>query len=178
MKIAITGHSRGIGAAIASYFSEQGHEIVGFSKSTGHDISQQETREQILELANDCDIFVNNAFVFDEANSQLEMLKMMTRKWVGQDKMIINIGSRSGDSFDDPSFPFPNYAKMKYKQDQYCRVPSRFPYIINLRPGTVDTDMTKTRMVRKMDTSSITKVLHFILENKNEFLIRSITFTP
>jgi NAD(P)-dependent dehydrogenase (short-subunit alcohol dehydrogenase family) len=178
MKVAITGHTRGIGLAIATYFQENGHEVLGFSKSTGYDISSSEIRDQIAELSNDCDIFVNNAFVMDEENSQFEMLKVITRKWTGQNKTIINISSRSGDSHDDPAFPFPSYAKMKYRLDQYCKVPARFPFIVNLRPGSVDTDMTKSRVVRKMNTSSVVKVLHFILENKDEFLIRSITFTP
>jgi NAD(P)-dependent dehydrogenase (short-subunit alcohol dehydrogenase family) len=178
MKVAITGHTRGIGQEIANFFQEQGAEIVGFSKSTGFDISQQSVREQIIEQAQDCDIFVNNAFVADEENSQLLMLRMIISKWTNKDKTIINISSRASDSVNDPIFPFPKYARAKYKLDQLCLPPSMFPYIINLKPGTIDTDMTRSRMVRKMQTSSITKVLKFILDNKEDFKVRSITFTP
>ena len=38
MKIAITGHSAGIGQALAQVYQSQGHDIVGLSKRDGHNI--------------------------------------------------------------------------------------------------------------------------------------------
>ena len=178
MKVAITGHTRGIGLAIANFFREQGAEIVGFSKSTGYDISDESVRSQIIEAVKDCDVFVNNAYVNNDENSQLKMLSTVLSNWSGKNKIVINIGSRSSDAVNDPGFAFPKYARDKHKLDQLCLPVSMFPYVINLKPGTVDTDMTKTRMVKKMQVSSLIKVLQFILDNKDEFKVRSITFTP
>ena len=41
MKIAITGSSRGIGYAISEQFKAQGHDVIGFNKSEGWDISNK-----------------------------------------------------------------------------------------------------------------------------------------
>ena len=40
MKIAITGHSAGIGQALAKQYEARGHEIVGLSKRYGHNIKK------------------------------------------------------------------------------------------------------------------------------------------
>ena len=39
MKVAITGHTKGLGASLKKVFEETGHSVIGFSKSTGYDIS-------------------------------------------------------------------------------------------------------------------------------------------
>ena len=38
MKIAITGHSAGIGQALAMLYVKQGHEVVGLSRRNGYNI--------------------------------------------------------------------------------------------------------------------------------------------
>jgi len=38
MKIAITGHKKGIGKAFAEQLSARGHEIIGISRSDGENI--------------------------------------------------------------------------------------------------------------------------------------------
>ena len=35
MKVAITGHSKGIGAAISLELTSRGHEVFGFSRANG-----------------------------------------------------------------------------------------------------------------------------------------------
>ena len=45
MKIAITGHTKGVGQAIASRFDD----VMGFSKSTGYDISDDNVVKQIVK---------------------------------------------------------------------------------------------------------------------------------
>lgn len=94
MKIAITGHTRGIGAAIAGRFEKE-HDIVGFSKSTGYDLSDHKVIKQVVEEAQDCDIFVNNAYYGD---AQTKLLYKMYEKWQHTPKLIINIGAVSSDT--------------------------------------------------------------------------------
>ena len=60
MKVAITGHTKGIGRAIADlYYTD---EVVGFSRSNGYDISVEESISRIITESLECDIFVNNAY--------------------------------------------------------------------------------------------------------------------
>ena len=89
MKIAITGHTRGIGKAIADLLPE--HEIIGLSRSNGYDITDV---KKIVDAAKDCDIFINNAYhEFD----QEKILKALNIEWKNTDKVIISIGSTVTD---------------------------------------------------------------------------------
>lgn len=85
MKIVITGHTSGIGLALYNKFKELGHDVKGFSRSTGHDISVDTIREEILKEP--FDIFVNNAYHESGQNRLLESLLSTT------DQFIINISS-------------------------------------------------------------------------------------
>ena len=38
MKIAITGHTNGIGQALAREYQQRGHEVMGLSRRTGQNI--------------------------------------------------------------------------------------------------------------------------------------------
>jgi hypothetical protein len=58
MKIAITGHTSGLGKAFFDHWSAN-HEVIGLSRSSGHDISKN--RDQIVETVSRCDLFFNNA---------------------------------------------------------------------------------------------------------------------
>jgi len=89
VKIAITGHTSGIGKA---FFQSIQEEIIGFSKSNGFDITNIESRKEIINLSNDCDIFINNAH--DEFG-QTEFLIELFKEWKDYNRQIINIGSRA-----------------------------------------------------------------------------------
>lgn len=60
MKIGITGHTRGLGKALFDYYQIQGHEVVGFSSSTGHNIVNN--FDEIVGQVKDFDLFINNAY--------------------------------------------------------------------------------------------------------------------
>lgn len=91
MKIAITGHTKGMGASLKAVFEEHGHSVVGFSKSTGFDISNIDARKNILDSSFDVDLFINNAY---HPTAQLELLKEFVNLWEGQEKYIINVSSK------------------------------------------------------------------------------------
>lgn len=87
MKYAITGHTSGIGKYI---YEKLQPNIIGFSKSTGYDITIPEHRFKMIAESEDCDIFINNAHCgFGQVYLFLEIFK----KWRNSDKIIINVGS-------------------------------------------------------------------------------------
>jgi hypothetical protein len=88
MKVAITGHTNGIGLGLYNYFIKQGHEVIGFSRSNG--FTMPESNEKILEQIIDCDIFINNS---EPVSSQIFFLKQLWPLWRDQTKTIIVIGS-------------------------------------------------------------------------------------
>jgi NADP-dependent 3-hydroxy acid dehydrogenase YdfG len=87
MKIAITGHTKGIGKALADAYQSRGHEIVGLSRTTGHDIHNTLSCADLIES---CDMFINNAHA---GFAQTELLVEMAKRWQDTHKHIVNIGS-------------------------------------------------------------------------------------
>jgi NADP-dependent 3-hydroxy acid dehydrogenase YdfG len=87
MKIAITGHTAGIGQALAKLYSESNHEIIGLSKREGNNIR---IIPKICNQIEPCDVFVNNA---QAGYSQTELLFEMAKRWQGTNKHIIVIST-------------------------------------------------------------------------------------
>jgi len=164
MKIAITGHTKGIGSALYTHFGKQ-FEVYGFSKSNGFDISKKSSRDRIKESIKDFDIFVNNAYNnFD--NSQLELLNEVFELWKGLDKTIVNISSR----YTNENSP---YCLTKKQQDIFCEQQIYHkPRIINIKPGLIDTDRVKSIKGEKMELAHIVYIIEFCLNNH----VHSITF--
>ena len=104
MKIAITGHSKGIGRALYDKLSDN-HTLQGYSRSNGYDISTKQNI--IIRSAKECDVFINNAY---SGFAQLEILKGIYNEWRQMpDKTIVNVISRT------------KYYKVGQTQDdEYC----------------------------------------------------------
>ena len=75
MKIAITGHKKGIGKAFAEQLSARGHEIVGISRSDGENIRRTAHTASLIEP---CDMLINNAISF---YAQTELLFEVWHTW-------------------------------------------------------------------------------------------------
>lgn len=88
MKIAITGHTAGIGQALAQVYSQLGHEIVGLSKREGNNIR---STFKICDLIEPCDLFINNA---QSGYAQTELLFEMANRWQGTKKHIMVISTQ------------------------------------------------------------------------------------
>ena len=123
-KVALTGHTSGIGQGLYKYFQERGNDVCGFSRSNGFVLPGAES--QVLEQIQDCDIFVNNAL---PVVSQISLLKQLWPKWVNANKKIIVIGSII-TQFDDTchwastisEFPvMQEYQKQKLELDRLCK---------------------------------------------------------
>lgn len=85
MKIAITGHTRGLGKAIWDHLSD--HELVGMSRSNGFDLNND--LDKIIETAKTCDLFINNAHA---GTCQATLLGKLYK-----DLPIITSGSNAAD---------------------------------------------------------------------------------
>lgn len=91
MKIAITGHSKGLGAFLFSYLNTDSNEVVGFSRSNGYDLLEPGVIDRVVEEVDDCDVFINNA---KSGWAQVEMFNKLLLSWAGRKKKIVNIGSQ------------------------------------------------------------------------------------
>lgn len=90
MRIAITGHKKGIGKAFADQLALLGHEIVGISRSDGENIRRTAHTASIIEP---CDMLINNAISF---YAQTELLFEVWHRWQHseQEHLIWNISTK------------------------------------------------------------------------------------
>lgn len=181
MNIAITGHTNGIGKAIYDDLSST-NNVIGFSLTTGYNISLPEDRDKIIQESQDCHVFINNAFDYskwpteENTDSQFLMCKELFEAWKNQEKYIINIGSRINDFAEFENQYKAIYAKQKKKLDDFYLENSHAkPYVITVRPGSTNTRVLKQETKEKLEPEHVAQVVRFILENKNIFLVRTIT---
>jgi hypothetical protein len=85
---------------------------MGFSLSTGYDITSFNDRQRIIEESKNCDVFINNASAdFGQTLLFLELFN----EWRDQDKTIINVGSRIAEI---PILPKDKKDLLKYQAEK------------------------------------------------------------
>ena len=174
MKIAITGHSRGIGKALYDHLIYKGHTCVGFSRSNGYDISKPDDVTRILDKADECDVFINNAWArYAQSNVLLENFD----RWKDLEKTIVVINSRTrfGRGQDrDYNFSKKQLHKDTIKcfsdYDKRCRV-------ISISPGYVATDMTRSLhdQVKMMSPEKCAELITWCIEQPHEIEIGELS---
>ena len=87
-KIALTGHTRGLGAIIYEILSDLGYAVNGFSLSNGYDLRDYDRVGEMIESIGDHDWFINCAKP-DFAQTQI-LYRLVGSNFSGR---IINIGS-------------------------------------------------------------------------------------
>ena len=143
MKIAITGHTAGIGKALTRVLSQRGHEILGLSKRDGHNIR---VIPKIAARIEPCDMFINNA---QAGYAQTELLYAVWESWQGQpNKHIWCIGTMMAQCPVDPPVPGQTELNMSAYRNQkialeqainQLRWKNEWPSITLIRPGAVAT---------------------------------------
>ena len=145
--IAIVGHTRGIGKAIADLYRDKGFEVIGLSRSNGYDMSKEQ--EKIADAVRNCDLIVINAHA---GRSQLELLKNIYSRYHNKKKKIVVITSTSGtpegkdDHFTDSDYQ--QYCNDKRELIGYIKelqedLLPRAMSVYDVCPDVVDTEMTK-----------------------------------
>ena len=110
MKIAITGHTSGIGKGILEYYSGE-HEVIGFSLENGYNINDY---NRILEETKDCDIFINNAY---SHYTQSEIVSEWAKVHSNDKHLIISTSSIAAEPLLEIENMFPHlkpYGDEKY----------------------------------------------------------------
>lgn len=69
----VTGHSRGIGQAVAAALAAAGADVTGGARSTGCDVSQEADVTRLFERLTRLDILVNNAAILTPRGSFAEV---------------------------------------------------------------------------------------------------------
>lgn len=181
MKVAITGHTNGIGKAIYDLLAVDGYsEVIGFSLTTGFDIKNPESRQRIIDAVKDTDdVFINNAY---DISGQTELLIDLYSHWkYKENKQIINIGSIATDTPAMVESMIPYLARKAslhhailqlQKQEHKCRV-------VNIRFGFVDTRLVNKILDREKHAYLTPKEAAYVVvyTMNSPFYIREIVVT-
>lgn len=146
-KIAIIGHTRGIGKAIADLYRKKKYTVVGLSSSNGYDLHCSQV--EIMEQLDDCRLIVLNAYA---GRGQMTLLKRIYGKFVFEDKKVVVITSTSGTPIgEDEEFLDPEYVEycknkktlIEYIEQLQQELLNKPLSVYDVCPDVVDTDMTK-----------------------------------
>jgi NADP-dependent 3-hydroxy acid dehydrogenase YdfG len=176
MKIAITGHTAGIGQALANAY--YGNEIVGLSKREGNNIRNI---PKIADQIEPCDVFVNNA---QAGYAQTELLFEMVQRWQHTRKHIIVISTMMTQ---DPASSIPGLDMDQYRI-QKVALEEAVKQIRNrhlglrltiVRPGNIATSADKTvPPAADVDNWAQTLIEIFQTAEKNNLRIADISLGP
>jgi len=136
MKVAITGHSAGIGQALTKLFESNQHEVIGLSRRTGYNIR---SLPKVADMINPCDMFINNAQV---GFAQTELLFEVWRRWQGQNKIIVNVSTQMTKMQLPPKQEWDEYLVQKKAleiAENLLSARNRLPKQILINPGAIAT---------------------------------------
>lgn len=172
LKIAITGHTKGIGKACADLLGQE-HDIHGMSRTNGFDINNT---KPIIMMANSCDVFINNAY---SGTKQSELFDELFNMWRTDDtKTIVNINSRSKYDgvrttlYGADKKHLDHIAQSNVFSDMNKRV-----RVININPGYVDTDMIPDRAkdYNKLTPMKVAETIKWCLDQPQEVEINELS---
>jgi short-subunit dehydrogenase len=169
MKIAITGHSEGIGNDIYLNLIKE-YDVIGFSRSNGFDIKNV---NKIIEQLENCDVFINNAY---EKNYQTILFESIFDKWKFLPKTIINMNSSCVYHSSDWSLEYAN-SKKELKEVSLNTIrnyKNKKVRVINLYPSTLSTHMGFERL-NKLDTENLAKMINWLIKQPQEIEIREMS---
>jgi hypothetical protein len=182
MKIALTGHTRGLGLELKTVLESHGHEVIGFSKSSGYDIDDAQVRDDIISLLSDCEVFINNTYT---PTGQTLLLRGVLSAWSKeQHKLVVNICSKViyvNDAVQQILTPTRRLYYDAKKEQMDVTYPYNglggkpiFPNVMNVIPGRIDTELTKMFGGRKMNPNVLANTIVNMIELKDTLCIQEI----
>jgi len=188
-RIAITGHTKGIGEQLWNRLDKRGFELKGFSRSNGYNLLKTSTCKKVVREVADwnADVFINNAYVPD---NQVRLMYLMYEQWQDRPRLIVNMSATSSDSIT-------NFSQMGYNPDwtPYVSDKARLDWaslqlanmykkgkcrVSLVKPGFVDTDSTS--MFKEfaedymMTADSVAEQLEWLIDLGKDVQVRNISF--
>lgn len=172
MKIAITGHSRGLGKEIYDRLLVS-HDILGFSRSNGFDINKP---IDILKYTDDRDVFINNAY---DGIAQSNLFIKLFDLWFDKNKTIININSSSIHQSGawNPLYTSNKKHLHNVTQSVIDKFPNKKVRIINLNIGTLDSHKGFEEF-NKIKGEQIVHTINWCINLPQEIEIQQLTIVP
>lgn len=157
MKVAITGHTSGLGSEFARCLEQRNHTVQGFSRSNGYDLRNWTIMQKMLAEINDVDMLISCA---KPDYTQSVLLYEAFKLWVGMPKIILNVSSILTYYPDmpetlrsDPMMYF--YKNTKTSLNRACAELSslgQYPKIMLVKPGHLYSNPISDSEQKKLTT--------------------------
>ena len=182
MKIAITGHTSGIGIATYNLLQEHNHIVQGFSRSNGFDLTNQAERTSMYQILKNeqFDCLINNAYPYQSAYGtngfmQTAILNDVWKIWRSDPgKTIITIGSLGADHVKNQQMPYSIHKKSIDDTAKQLRLACQYPQVTVIKPSWVDTPAVKQFDGNKCTAQQVAEIILWILNCQVRIL--DITF--
>ena len=156
MKIVITGHTSGLGAILKQRYETLGHEVRGFSRSNGFDLSTPGNRAPALHWMLQSDIVFNNA----PGIFQRDLFCELTARARDKRMVIVNIGSMASRFGPSKSMM---YASDKAALDSavlsHQALGPRWPAALLIRPSYFTGDRSALKTTDKVDVEDVATII-------------------
>jgi NADP-dependent 3-hydroxy acid dehydrogenase YdfG len=173
MKVVITGNATGIGKAIFETLSNNGIECVGYDIQDGRDVTDTRVVENLLHECQSSDVFINNALP-----NQATLLSKVHDMWLGKNKVIVNLSSAVTYLYNETNHPadFAGYYQHKQNLDVLCKelTLNRLPYIMNVRPSWVDTQLASMINGDKIKPNDLAELIYYHIMNREKYQVIDI----
>lgn len=162
MKIALTGHTNGLGLACYNLL-KQNYDVIGLSLSNGYDINDY---NKIVDTILDSDVFINNAY---SGYAQANLLIKLHQHWQHLPKTIISVSSTC-TRFSRAEKEL-NHLPWEYR-DHKLALERVFHSLIDnpgscrlhlMVPGPIDTRMVKHLECTKLDASVVANAIKYMI---------------
>jgi short-subunit dehydrogenase len=170
MKVAITGHSEGIGNALLTLINHKtnnAHSAMGFSRLNGYDLQNVADRGRALNHAVEagCTVFVNNAY--QPGGMQIEMFDHLIKAWNHHpDKTIVNVISRAVYTGSPENPEYATWKRELSKRAQDANFRSHLSCrVINVYPGLTDTGSVKMINRAKMTAEQVAEQIWWAIQS-------------
>jgi len=183
MKVAITGHTSGLGKQLWERFEPEAEAMLGFSRSNGYDIVSRENIKSIIEQVKDYDVFINNAYW---GFAQVDLLNAIYKSWFGRNNTyVLNISSNTSYHQKTKHHPYAIHKIALDEQIRQLQALKGWPALMNFRPGAFESKMgnlidgvLRPRQKWQMETSTAADLIMYAFENRHRFIVRDIVYEP
>ena len=179
-----TGHTKGIGKALNDYYGGR-----GFSRSNDYDLTNKVDRYKMYDQLDDCTVFINNAFCYNDPTSpehmwvQTEILYELYNKMT-KDQIILSIGSNTVDENQRRVWPYQAAKAGLHKAINQLQYTSGGPKICSVRFGYVGTEdiITKFNPKAYVALRDAVTCVDFVVQQAhagyliNNMLIRAVEY--
>jgi len=175
----ITGASTGLGLSLAQRFSEN-HHIINYDILEGQDLNLAHVRDSVCVSCQSARVFINNCQIH-----QLELLERVYSQ--AEPILIINISASAPTLWTAPWPSWQDYISRKQALDQRVRElqssdhfadEERRNWIMNVRPGFMNTDQHRSRGYRTMDTGSVAQLIWDLAGGWPQYAVLDIMVVP